>query len=398
MRTAIIVAGMMVAATLATAADDRVRYIPGSTQKLAQITGDIDLQTGATTGTQTASRAHLISTDLGSTFEHNGRLVLLFGDTHGRREADLDALAFSDSTDARAFTMDIPVDDTGTWRAIAPSGLNHGAFCVASHGVSLAGSIYVLYTQGAEDNAADTMKRSFLIASPDDGASWTTLYQLPNGPAEAPRFVNGYFAKRDDFLYLFGSGKYRASSPTLARIEAVRFPARDAWMFFAGGDASGATRWSTSVEESATLFDHDVVGEFSCEWIEPLQRWVMLYNSAQPRGIVMRHAPQPWGPWSAGEVIFDPDRDEGYGSFMHVAGGRDTLSDPGREGEWGGEYGPYLIPRFITGDASRCELVYTMSTWNPYGVVLMRSVVTTGDPSAFGLANEPAPNDPSPRP
>src|SRR5690606_9165203 len=114
-----------------------------------------------------------------------------------------------------------------------------------------------------------------------------------------------------------------------------------------------------------------------------LNCWIMLCNSASPRGIVMRTAAQPWGPWSSGQVIMDPFEDQAYGNFMHINwefSRMDTFSDPGRENQWGGEYGPYLIPRFTTGDSFRCELYYTMSTWNPYQVVIMRSIVSTTPP------------------
>jgi hypothetical protein len=125
------------------------------------------------------------------------------------------------------------------------------------------------------------------------------------------------------------------------------------------------------------LFRHDVVGEFSVAWLEPVKRFVMLYNSHKPRGITMRSAKTPWGPWSDATVIFDPWRDQAYGKFMHApakpAQKDDGLSDPRREREYGGEYGPYLMARFTTGDAGKCRAYFTMSTWNPYQVVVMQT-------------------------
>jgi len=51
------------------------------------------------------------------------------------------------------------------------------------------------------------------------------------------------------------------------------------------------------------------------------------------------------------------------------------VHDPGRENVWGGEYGPYLIARFFTGDERQTTIYFVMSTWNPYNVVLMRSTL-----------------------
>jgi hypothetical protein len=51
----------------------------------------------------------------------------------------------------------------------------------------------------------------------------------------------------------------------------------------------------------------------------------------------------------------------------------DGLSDPGREGDPGGEYAPIIIPRYTLGSRRFTKIRYTMSTWNPYTVVIMES-------------------------
>jgi hypothetical protein len=61
---------------------------------------------------------------------------------------------------------------------------------------------------------------------------------------------------------------------------------------------------------------------------------------------------------------------------MHVRGAPDGLSDPGREDEWGGEYGPYVIDRYTRAAApDRATVYFTMSTWNPYNVVEMATTL-----------------------
>lgn len=73
-----------------------------------------------------------------------------------------------------------------------------------------------------------------------------------------------------------------------------------------------------------------------------------------------------------------PFTDDAYGIYLHIpwaAAHVDAFHDSGRADEWGGEYGPYIIPRFTTGDATRCLIYYTMSTWNPYQCVVMRSEI-----------------------
>jgi hypothetical protein len=96
----------------------------------------------------------------------------------------------------------------------------------------------------------------------------------------------------------------------------------------------------------------------------------------------MRLAEQPWGPWSAPQTIFNPMRDEGYCHFIHRAvtperPACDDLSGPKRLAVWGGDYGPYFISRFTTGDEARgiSTSYYTVDTWNPYGQVIMKSTI-----------------------
>ena len=55
----------------------------------------------------------------------------------------------------------------------------------------------------------------------------------------------------------------------------------------------------------------------------------------------------------------------------------DNLSDPNRLDVSGGEYAPYFISRFTAGDAanSTSTFYYTLSTWNPYMEVIMKTSI-----------------------
>ncbi|MBI3952175.1 MAG: DUF4185 domain-containing protein [Acidobacteria bacterium] len=132
----------------------------------------------------------------------------------------------------------------------------------------------------------------------------------------------------------------------------------------------------------AHLFVHPCIGEFSVASNPFLRKWLMLYNCDSPRGINFRVADQPWGRWSPPAVLFDPWADGGYCHFMHVSWDfrncdsvYDSMFGSPRQREWAGEYGPYQIPRYTTGDATSTTIYYTMSTWNPYQVVLMKSTL-----------------------
>jgi hypothetical protein len=52
-----------------------------SVEKVRQLTGDLDRQTGKPVSSRSQTRFGVAGTDLGSSFEHKGRLWFLFGDT-----------------------------------------------------------------------------------------------------------------------------------------------------------------------------------------------------------------------------------------------------------------------------------------------------------------------------
>jgi hypothetical protein len=136
-------------------------------------------------------------------------------------------------------------------------------------------------------------------------------------------------------------------------------------------------------------------------FIEAVQKWVMLYTCGEransSRGIYMRSATLPWGPWSIPERIFDPDN--GYCHFMHRPEGCTSGANPFEEEkrslkfypgtnsgpkiaqrEVAGEYAPFLFPsRYAKPTPNgQTTLYYLLSTWNPYQVVLMRTQVDLG--------------------
>lgn len=355
------------------AAASEPHVVPHTFTKLAQLTGDVDVPRGIPTKSRTGERFGFIATDLGSSFEHAGRLVFLFGDSAGGPN-HADALAWTDAKKPEDLELTMHIGDDGKFLPLLVPGVRLGAFEVPSYGISIDGHMHVVLTTDHSDRAV--MGRSLVAVSEDEGRTFRAV-----GDLSRKHFINVALARGsrtlrglpfDDAVLLWGSGRYRASDVRLACAPADRFGAPAALRFFAGMD--GATpRWVEDEERAWPLFDHPVVGELSVAWIGSLERWVMLYNSPAPRGIVMRTATQPWGPWSDPEIAFDPWADRAYGTFMHVgwdAARRDSFHDRDKENVFGGEYGPYLIPRFTTGDARRTTLVFTMSTWNPYQVVL----------------------------
>jgi len=142
---------------------------------------------------------------------------------------------------------------------------------------------------------------------------------------------------------------------------------KSALRYFAGLAGNGNPVWSESESAAQSLFHDPVIGELSVAWNQYLERWIMLYL-----GVAMRSAPLPWGNWSAKQVLFNPFTDDGYEHFIHLPG-HDNITDPLREDEIGGPYGPYIIDKFTKGSDQNSTIYFTLSTLNPYTTVLMQA-------------------------
>jgi hypothetical protein len=131
-------------------------------------------------------------------------------------------------------------------------------------------------------------------------------------------------------------------------------------------------------------------------------------------GIYVRTAPHPWGPWSAAKTLFSPFStvNDGYCHSMHYdahgpaenprfscasdaeAANAALARNPVAPTDSGAEYGAGIVPslvRVVAGNAGESIAVFDwlLSTWNPYGVVMMRT--------QLGFANTSAGLPPSPR-
>jgi hypothetical protein len=358
-----------------------VFYISNSTRKISQLIGNTDFERLTPTETETQARYGMTGSDLGVPFSHNGRTYVVFGDTQGGVFGDRDPIAWTTDSDLEDGLQLNFLTNGPTWRPITIPGISQGAFEVPLDGVSISNKIYLYHS--TDHSASVTMGRSVLAVSTDNGQNFQLLYTL-----SLSHFINVSVTKVNlldwpgtpvgsgDGLFIFGSGAYRASNVRLAFQPASAIQDATALRYFTGLDAGGNPLWSASEADAIELFNQPSVGELSVGWNKFIKRWVMLYNSGSPRGINFRTARQPWGPWSAPQVLMEPWNDGGYAHFMHVNWtfrNYDTVQNPGRDNEWGGEYGPYMFRKHATGTDNRTTIYFTMSTWNPYVSVLMKT-------------------------
>jgi len=409
-------------------------WVPGSTQKVCQPNGEIDYETGKPTVSQTQTNYGLAGDDLGASFEHNGKLWLLFGDTNPtatfngkpNSQTDLprtpvhnDAIVFTSGTNVdQCLKLDFVRDSIGAFQnpvvlnAEGTSAITLGAYEIPMAGIDVGGRMFMIF---ATDKNSAFSTRSVLAVSDDDGNSYHYLYDF-SAPSctfcDGAKFVNVAIASsasslKDGYLYFWGSAGgtgYRNSSVFLARKLATTMALTGGMQYFTGLAKDGVTpTWSASESDSAQLFQDvdgtppapkNCTGELGVDYNTFLQRWVMLYNCADKTattisGVYMRFAPQPWGPWGAPQTIFNGERDRGLCFFIHrgvtaTSPACDQVGNPGREDTQGGPYGPYFLSPFTTSDTASgtSTFYYLLSTWNPYIEVIMKTTLQTASQTA----------------
>jgi hypothetical protein len=199
-------------------------------------------------------------------------------------------------------------------------------------------------------------------------------------------------------LWIWGSGRYRASDIRLA-VMALDDLDRLADVRYFASRPRETPRWSTDERDAVAVVTSGAVGELSVRWNPQLRRYLALFNSDNPGGILMHSSPTPWGPWSTEPVmVFDAWWDsaggtrpgDGIGRFMHRSWAAtpqpidfvqdDVIPGGSRDDVDGGTYGPYQIAPCSTGERGAfTNLYFTMSTWNPYQAMLMTTRIGPED-------------------
>ena len=406
-RTAVVLLATSIAALAASAAraagDVRLTWIPGTTVKVEQLTGDCDYTALAKTGlctpttSRTITRAKVVGTDIGASFESQGKLIFLFGDTTGPGENYFasDTIASSVSTNPEAGLMlDFLLNSDGTPYFVRVPGVRMGAHEVPDAGIHLGNTTYVICKTGTDVNLPEANANSYAVLTRFDEATrrftaLRTISSMPNG-----RFVTTALAASGSDVLMYGLGAYRASNVYLATVPASSFESGQGTRYFAGL-VNGQPVWSTS--ESAAVpvvIDNPLhaatytpaIGNVSVTFAKDVGLWLMTYDSGQSAatsGVYFAYASEPWGPWSEPQLIFNPKRDGALGTFIHdptivpsdgLTGPTIGPNDPNTTR--GAAYAPYMIERFTRVNDKTLSIYYVISTWNPYAVVEMRSDFT----------------------
>lgn len=390
-------------------------YVSGSSVKVEQINGDCDWQhydyaddagTCVATTSQTVTRYNILGNGFGYSFEDNGKMLFLFGDTISSNPSVVnyhahDPIAWSTSTDPDSgLLLNFFTNSDGSPLFIEPPGVQMGADDICSSGISLPDAVYLVCNSGADETLADPHQNAYSVLVRFDEAAKTfaagrTVSQLPGG-----HFVFTAMHALGPDVYMFGAGNYRASDIFLSKTPAATFASGAGTQYFAGLDTMGAPIWTGSEAAAVPVVqdnplggpawpnDSPSVGNMSVVYSSDLDVWMMTYDggrqSGHTRGIYFTYAAKPWGPWAAPQLIFNAVRDNAWGVYIHNP---NVAPDPPGDGlngpvigsgnnpytTAGGEFAPQLIERFTRVNGDTLRIYYNLSTWNPYAIVRVRS-------------------------
>ncbi len=249
-----------------------------------------------------------------------------------------------------------------------------GDFEVPSGGFSYAGSIYLFYTTVVSTSDV-TMAGSYLARWDAPSASAIPSYQIlyavderldDHGPLYGD-FINISAAAAGDYIYLFGTGAYRASPIHLARKPLASLATPGGFELF---DAATGT-WSAA--RGAPIITAAGYGETSTRYFANLDRWMFLAEEevGGANRIVARFADAPQGPWSDAIAIHDM-ADAAFRAIYCCAPDNNCAGAEMMNCDRTGFYGTYLLPA-ATDVAGGFAVTYTMSSFDPYNVALFQT-------------------------
>lgn len=384
-----------------------------ASEKTAQISGERDTQPSPGDPRRTLSRSETVSgvrgTDLGVRVDVAGSSIMLFGDTHwGRKRwATRDAVARIDHPDAELPAFEFhggPLAFSGLGTTMTEYDVPLDAFAHGGH--------WYAFTSSNHFARHQVMGRSLLARALDDPTAITggtrrpfrfeTLTQVSdlffiNISCQPLRrsFPGSPFPDGDGpLLALWGAGSYRADDLRFAVLDPSR-PLERPRIAYLAGLADGVPRWSDAEADAIPVL-RGSYGEVSVRWVPALASYALLTMTGPEDdaggAVVLRTAQQPWGPWSDRLLLFDWIADGlSFGDparrFIRAFVADDPVGDDifgAQAGRPGGAYAPYLYDADARPDGVR--LRYTLSTWNPYQVVLMEHLLTSADLAVLGVA------------
>lgn len=333
---------------------DRVLKAVKSVKQVAKLVGKDSIN-------HTDEKWGVDGTDLGSMFDKDGKMYIVFGDTFGccipgtggpgnATDWRYNVMAVSSDRDpSDGLTFDTMITDAPDHAKQLLSKMLGDKTIIPTNGVAVGKQMFLHYMAVLAwgDPGKWVLSESGLAVSDDDGQTWNKKSGVKW--AGNSNFGQVAFAKNQEDLYLYGIPGGRFGGVKLARVPQSTVLEQAAYRYYSGSNGDGPV-WSEKEEDAVTIVPAPV-GELSVLWNAYLGRWIMTYLDESQAAIMIREAPEMWGPWSAAQPLVSSQGFPGlYGAFMH--------------------------PWYVEEEGK--VIYFTMSQWGPYAVFWMRAELEKG--------------------
>jgi hypothetical protein len=328
--------------------------------RIAQVS-EVATVTGEGSANHTGSRFGVYGTDLGILWD-NGQdeILAAFGDSYGSgwsgNGAGPAGADWRCNFLARSTTVDLagglalePVvtrrDGTAAEILGRDQDIDREATVIPTSGIAVDGTDYLHYMSVRQWGRPGHWHTNYggIAVSHDHGRSWhkpaSARWPNRNRRRDHP-FQMGAFVQQGDHVYLVGTPHGRFGSASLARVDRHHVSDVDEYRYWTG------KRWTAADPYAAKPVFDGPVGELSVQYSKFAAAWLAIHLDEGRAAIVLRHARELTGPWSAP---------------LPLVSGADCP----------GLYGGYLHPWAVDGP----DVYFTMSQWGPYNVTLMRATL-----------------------
>ena len=335
---------------------------PGSAQTSVGQANPVALITGAKSINATEERYEIKGTDLGIMWtDERNRILAAFGDTFGAGWTGVDSgfarptaidwrsntlARSSDRNPADGMSFDnYVIDRPGHAKELLPSLKREGVETtkIPTGGINIDGRNYLAYMSIRKFTEPGHWITNYngVAYSDDGGQNWKDApnARRPNTAALDNTFQMIAYARRDGYVYAFGTPNGRFGDAHLARVPEDQLLDNKAYEYWNGQG------WERGNSTIATPIVQGPVGELSVRFDKTLNSWEMMYLDEARKAIVLRLALQPTGPWSA---------------EIPVA----TAT----------EY-PDLYGGFLNPDSNGTDLYFTMTQYRTYNVMMMHATL-----------------------
>ncbi len=302
--------------------------------------------TGPDSVNDTLARYNVAGTDLGHSFEHDGALYMVFGDTFGPDQTDWRSNVMAVTTDddpSDGLTFDRMIEDRpGHAKELIAQEAVPGdeVTIIPTYGIAVGDRMVLHYMAVSYWGLPGhwDLSQSGLAYSDDGGENWT-VDPAATWPADT-NFAQVAFVERDGWIYAFGIPGGRFGGVALARVQPASILDLSAWEYW-----DGAT-WVPG-DATAAVINPAPIGELSVRWNSYYGKWLMMYLNEDTYSIVLRTADELTGPWTEERTVVSGE-------------------------DFPALYAPFIPARWNDGP----EIYFTMSLFGPYNVYLMQTSLT----------------------